>query len=358
MSDLVRWNEIERQIDAAHDLKQIGKMHDQLEAIKIMARQIDGSLTTVNKASKYKFLLEQQTGRLYKELPAKPGARTDLVNPVNEVTTKQEAAKEVDKSRVVLSRWVRSSEIPRETVEKYEAECNERGEEFTSAGIIAFQKDQERNEREIDGEDIDISAIPQDERWSIHTGDFSEIETEAGLILTDPPYPSEFLDEWTKLASWAKKNLKPNRFLVAYSGQMNLPEVYRRLTVDLNYYWTFALLHNGNTQIIDGRNVDCGWKPILVFQNGFKKLKDTIHDVIEGSGREKKNHPWQQGKDELEYLIDRFSRKGDTIVDPFCGSGTTIIKAVSMERRAIGIERNPTTAKKARKRISDGLQNA
>ncbi len=41
------------------------------------------------------------------------------------------------------------------------------------------------------------------------------------------------------------------------------------------------------------------------------------------------------------YLIDRFSNKNDVILDGFCGSGTTLLEAILLQRNAVGIELNP-----------------
>jgi DNA modification methylase len=47
------------------------------------------------------------------------------------------------------------------------------------------------------------------------------------------------------------------------------------------------------------------------------------------------------------------SKKGDTILDPFFGAGTTGLVAMKMGRDCIGVELNPEYAEIARKRIAD-----
>jgi len=37
-------------------------------------------------------------------------------------------------------------------------------------------------------------------------------------------------------------------------------------------------------------------------------------------------------------VIKAFSRKGDTVIDPFCGSGTTLLEAMTLGRRAAGMD--------------------
>ena len=39
-----------------------------------------------------------------------------------------------------------------------------------------------------------------------------------------------------------------------------------------------------------------------------------------------------------EWFIKLFTQPGDTVLDPFMGSGTTIHKAAAMQRNAIGVE--------------------
>lgn len=50
------------------------------------------------------------------------------------------------------------------------------------------------------------------------------------------------------------------------------------------------------------------------------------------------NHPCPRPLDAIKYLSRCFSRRGALILDPFMGSGTTLVAAKQLGRRAIGIE--------------------
>jgi DNA modification methylase len=174
-------------------------------------------------------------------------------------------------------------------------------------------------------------------------GDFEEVfkdipDGSVDCIITDPPYPYEFIEVWSKLSRFAKRVLKPNGFCIAYSGQMYLPEVINRMNEHLDYYWTFAVYHEGQTQIVNGINLMCRWKPVLIFQNGKKKINNTFQDYFISEQREKNGHDWQQSKSGVGYLIEMFTKPNDLILEPFAGSGTTIIAAREKGRRIMAAE--------------------
>ena len=50
------------------------------------------------------------------------------------------------------------------------------------------------------------------------------------------------------------------------------------------------------------------------------------------------------------------SREGDTVLDPFCGSGTVLIAAHELHRKWVGIELNPEYLEIAKKRLEPHLQ--
>jgi DNA modification methylase len=84
----------------------------------------------------------------------------------------------------------------------------------------------------------------------------------------------------------------------------------------------------------------CGWKPVLVFSKGRKKMRFSAYDVLESKQMEKHSHKWQQSESGVEKLIEIFSEPGQLIVDPFAGSGTFLKVAKDLSRNAIGAEIN------------------
>jgi len=55
-------------------------------------------------------------------------------------------------------------------------------------------------------------------------------------------------------------------------------------------------------------------------------------------GASTKNHPAPFPLELAMRLVKMFSFHGDTVVDPFCGSGTTMLAALNCERHSIGVE--------------------
>jgi len=248
--------------------------------------------------------------------------------------------------------------LPEETFEKEIETAKEqtnRRIELTTSRMLKVAKEYEKSQNLDNLAEIGKNKIVD---IDFRLGDFEEVfkDIEDGsidCIITDPPYPYEFIDCWSKLSRFAKRILKPNGYCIAYSGHIHLPEVMNRMGEHLTYYWTFNLIHTGNTALVQGRNVFSGWKPILVYQNGFSKNKNLIDDCIQGTGTEKSHHIWQQATNELKHLIDGFTKPNDTIIEPFAGSGTTIIACLENNRNVLGAEIDEKTFNIAKQRIDE-----
>ena len=243
-------------------------------------------------------------------------------------------------------------------IQKKIVEIKEAKKISVTDAIKEIKKEEKKAEKE--NERDRLAEIGKNKKIEIdfRLGDFEEVfkdipDGSIDCIITDPPYPKEFIEVWSKLSRFAKRVLKPNGYCISYSGQMHLPEVMKRMGENLDYYWSFALMHTGSRQLINGRSLFCGWKPILIYQNGFSKLKTPFDDFINGSGMEKKHHNWQQSEMELKHLIDNFTVEGDTILEPFAGSGTTMLAALKNNRNVIGAEIDEKSFYIAKQRISE-----
>lgn len=55
-------------------------------------------------------------------------------------------------------------------------------------------------------------------------------------------------------------------------------------------------------------------------------------------------------------MMIRYTKKGETVLDPFLGLGTTLIECKRLGRNGIGVELNPKIAEMARKKIEEQTQ--
>lgn len=66
-------------------------------------------------------------------------------------------------------------------------------------------------------------------------------------------------------------------------------------------------------------------------------------------------HPTQKPVLLMQSLIELTTQKGHTVLDPFCGSGTTLLAAKHLERNYLGFEINEKYASVAQSRLEDDL---
>lgn len=86
-----------------------------------------------------------------------------------------------------------------------------------------------------------------------------------------------------------------------------------------------------------------GWEAVAICHREGKKRwngggKHAVWTVPKGIGD---GHPTQKPVPLLKAWVSDFTDEGETILDPFMGSGTTGVAAVQMGRDFIGIEREP-----------------
>ncbi len=319
----------------------------------------------------------------------KQGQRTDLTSAQNEqkLPTAERLAEEEGVSQATVRRDAKFSEaldilaalgIPRseftasgrKTTKSHIIQLADLAKVDPDAALAAWHKVEDQGEksgaiksaiREVANEQA-MAEMPESESETISLmlGDFAELsrtlaDESIDAIITDPPYPYQYIEEWSRLSEMAMRVLKPGGWCITYSGKQHLDEVLARMTTSgLEYFWQIVFLQT--TMATDhARAVNTQYKPILLFQKPPIRKPDTYFvDVIKGTGVEKDGHEWQQSENGFVELMERFTMAGQTIMDPFLGSGTCAVAASKTARRFIGYEIDEGTYASACKRVFGG----
>ena len=190
-----------------------------------------------------------------------------------------------------------------------------------------------------------------DKYVTIYNADCREILPDlpkVDLVLTDPPYG-------IGKAGWDTRFILPDVIPSDVLGLM--PGVWNILSCpanigELRYKWQIiAHLINGMTRggIGFGNYIPC----LIYVKEGvsvFDKSTDC-KDFVVGS-EVKPEHPSPKPERPVMWFIDRLSKQGNTIIDPFLGSGTTCYCAKKLLRKSIGIEIEEKYCEIAAKRCS------
>ena len=134
---------------------------------------------------------------------------------------------------------------------------------------------------------------------------------------------------------WRKANPMPNfrgrRFTNAHETL-----IWAARSQDAKYRFNYAAMKAMN----DDLQMRSDW--YIPLCTGNERLRDEQGTKV---------HPTQKPEALLHRVILASTQRGDVILDPFLGSGTTAAVAKRLGRRFIGIERDPTYAAAAQRRV-------
>lgn len=108
---------------------------------------------------------------------------------------------------------------------------------------------------------------------------------------------------------------------------------------------------NGAPQFT-GDRPGTGWEAVAILhRKGRKRWNGGGHHAVWTVPIEQGQHPTQKPIRLISDWVSAFTDSGETILDPFMGSGTTGVACAQMGRNFIGIEREPKYFEIACKRI-------
>ena len=212
--------------------------------------------------------------------------------------------------------------------------------------------------KRIQVEEAEAIPITEGLEAKIITGDFRKQghlidDNSVDLIFTDLPYHRKAIPLYADLAKFAARVLIEGGSLICYCGHYAIPDILKLMEPHLRYWWMIACVHTGRNKILQAFGVHVGWKPMLWFTKGPRRTKIVVGDCVRSErGNKLTDHPWAQGTSEATYYIQRLSRKGSLICDPFLGGATTAVSALKLGRGFVGFEIDPAVARKAEAKIA------
>lgn len=214
------------------------------------------------------------------------------------------------------------------------------------------------------------------------------------LILTDPPYNlGKFMndratnmgklrnnhfsatdwdhisyDEWVlnmdAFLGESARVIKNGGALIIFMSLIKIETIIKLAEKHKFYYKTTGVWHKKNPM---PRNMNLhfvnsteAWiyftyvKKTGTFNNKGKLIHDYFETGLTPKGEKKfGGHPTQKPEALMETLITLLTNKGETVLDPFMGSGTSGVSALKLKRKFIGVEISKKYFDVAAQRIGD-----
>ncbi len=201
----------------------------------------------------------------------------------------------------------------------------------------------------VNGDCIDVmSAMP----WA-----------SVDFILTDPPYLVNYRDRSGRSVAnddndtWLKpafrqmyRVLRPNSLAVSFYGWNRVDTfmaAWREAGFSIVGHIVFRKRYGSNARFLSYRH-----ESAYLLAKGRPSLPASpVPDVLDFPYSGNKLHPTQKPVQPLKTLIGAFTKPGGVVLDPFCGSGSTLVAARELDRRFIGIELDPDHHRTASSRL-------
>lgn len=244
-----------------------------------------------------------------------------------------------------------------------------------------------------------MTSFYQDESVTLYCGDCREILPlieKVDHVITDPPYEAaahtkgrrvkragiEPLDQW----AWIDRKGTPRYEHLPFPAitpeeRASVSRCFGRLVgrwcvvfsqAEGAHLWKAALEAGGLTHRrwcvwvkpgaqpqFSGDRPGVGYETIVVMHasgrsewNGGGRV--GVFEYAQQNGAHAQPHPTTKPEQLMCELVALFTDEGETILDPFAGSGTTLVAAKRLGRKAIGIELQEKYCEIAAKRLAQG----
>lgn len=200
----------------------------------------------------------------------------------------------------------------------------------------------------------------EDEGVTIYCGDAREILPQIGRAdcgITDPPWPDgERLDlcrgesHWQVWEETAPLLVSRVERLIVWLGVRSDPRFLASVPRSMPYLRSLRLRYPVPSRLghvtNDGDSAYCfgkGWGHVRAGLLPSHHSPSVVTDedpwsALDGRRARDTDHPCPRRLGHAIWLVANFTRPEDVVLDPFAGTGTTLLAAKEQGRRAVGIE--------------------
>lgn len=221
----------------------------------------------------------------------------------------------------------------------------------------------------------------EDEWTTIYHGDMREVVASlppVGLVCADPPYGGglavDYADRFrSKAGKWWKNTDRSEQIrhvpvvgddepfdpaaLLAIKAEHKIlwgANWYANRLPDSGGWWLWDK-RGGRRDVTEADwpmgEGELAWTDV---GKGVRIFRHTWFGLIRDSERGEYFHPTQKPVALMQWCIDKSKTEG-VVLDPYMGSGTTLVAAKNLHRKAIGIEVDEAYCEIAARRVSQGI---
>ena len=203
-----------------------------------------------------------------------------------------------------------------------------------------------------------------DEYCMIYHADCREIieKLRYDVVITDPVWPDNSVEEFKTMDPWGLfrgfcelLNLNTKRMAVIL-GCNSDPALLA--SVEMKFFrvcWLRYILPGCQGRMLNSGNVAYLYGPPPKSRPGRHLIPGESTDT--GKVGKETEHPCSRKISHMNFIVDIWSEKQDIILDPFMGSGTTLVAAKYQGHKVIGIEIVEKYCEMAAERLRQGVLN-
>ena len=177
-------------------------------------------------------------------------------------------------------------------------------------------------------------------------------------VFGDCNFQSEIIWSYRRWSNSARKLLPAHQTILFYSKSHNFK--FNKLLTDYSPTTNVDQILQRRSRDATNKSVYARDQNVEVVFSGSKRgvpLSDVWEiPLLNPKAKERTGYPTQKPILLLEQIIGLCTDERDTVLDPFCGSGTTLVAALLMNRAAIGIDISQEAVELTRRRLAEPVK--